>query len=53
MEGKKVGIQKTPQDFEIPVPKRDDVFRVLEKAVKPVKPSTLLTKVAFLEMGCF
>lgn len=40
MKGKKVDTQKTPKDFEIPVPKRKDVFDVLEKAAEPVKPST-------------
>jgi len=30
--------QKTPKDFEIPVPKRKDVFDALEKAAKPIKP---------------
>ena len=36
----KLCTQKTPQGFEIPIPKRKDVFDVLDKAAKPVKPST-------------
>ena len=32
--------QKTPKDYEIPVPKKDDVLDVLKKAAKPIKPST-------------
>jgi hypothetical protein len=32
--------QKTPKDFEIPVPRRKDVFEVLEKSAKPIKRST-------------
>jgi len=32
--------QKTPQGFEIPIPKRKDVFDVLDKAAKTTKPST-------------
>ncbi len=38
MKGKNMTTQKTPQDFEIPVPKRKDVFKVLEEAAKPIKP---------------
>ncbi|MBI2171529.1 MAG: hypothetical protein HYU30_05855 [Chloroflexi bacterium] len=31
--------QKTPkQGYEIPVPTKDDVFKVLEKAAEPIKP---------------
>lgn len=32
--------QKTPKGHEIPVPTKDDVFKVLEKAAQPIKPST-------------
>ena len=32
--------QRTPKGHEIPVPNKDDVMRVLEKAAEPVKPST-------------
>jgi hypothetical protein len=38
MGEKKMDTQKTPQNFEIPIPKRKDVFDVLEKATKPTKP---------------
>jgi hypothetical protein len=37
---KKPQIQKTSQGFEIPIPKRKDVFDLLDKAAKPVKSST-------------
>lgn len=28
--------QKTPKGYEIPVPKKDDVMRVLKKAAQPL-----------------
>lgn len=33
--------QKTEQGYEIPIPKRDDVFNILDKAAKkrPAQPS--------------
>jgi hypothetical protein len=38
MKDKKM--QKTPKGHEIPVPTKKDVFDILEKAAKPIKPST-------------
>ena len=38
MKDKKMAIQKTPKGHEIPVPTKDDVFKVLEKAAEPIKP---------------
>jgi len=29
--------QKTPKGYEIPVPKKGDVFKVLKKAAQPLK----------------
>jgi hypothetical protein len=40
MGDKKMEKQKTPQGYEIPIPKKKDVFDALEKAAKPIKPST-------------
>lgn len=43
MNNHKPRTQKTLQGHEIPVPTKDDVFKVLEKAAEPIrlpKPST-------------
>ena len=32
-------MQKTPKGLEIPVPTKRDVFKVLEKAAKPISPA--------------
>jgi hypothetical protein len=35
-------MQKTPKEkFEIPIPKRGDVFKVFENAAKPVKSGAI------------
>ena len=39
MSKEKKVTQKTPKGYEIPVPSKEDVFEVLEKAAKPVKKS--------------
>ena len=38
MSKKKEQTQKTPQGHEIPVPTKDDVFKVLEQAAEPITP---------------
>ncbi len=46
------GKQKPPKGYEIPVPTKEDVFKVLEKAAQPTKPSTLPSPVYPFDSSC-